>query len=218
MAGVPILFRDEHLIVVDKPPGTLVVDAPGRRCATLVDLVTRQLGRRVYAVHRLDEDTTGCLLLALDEATRGRLDTAFREHAVERDYLALLSAVPSPEAGRIEANLEEGADGIVRVVARGGRIAVTHYQTLARRGRGCLVRCRLETGRRNQIRVHFAALGCPLAGDRKYGYRPRSGESFPRPMLHSWKLRLIHPCGGGPIAVVCDPTDAALAPPEVSPE
>lgn len=217
MTGVPILYRDEHLVVVDKPAGVLVVAAPGRSGPTLLDLLTRQLGQRVHAVHRLDEDTTGCLLLALDEATRASLERAFREHEVERDYLALTSAVPSPEAGRIEANLEEGSDGVVRVVTRGGRSAVTHYQTLARRGRCCLVRCRLETGRRNQIRVHFAALGCPLAGDRKYGYRSRPGETFSRPMLHSWRLSLAHPFGGQRIEVVCAPADPNLSPPDDRP-
>jgi RluA family pseudouridine synthase len=212
MPPVTVLHRDEHLLIVDKPAGILVVPAAGRSAPTLVDVLTKQLGQRVFAVHRLDEETTGCLAFAFTETARTQLDATFRNHSAERDYLALTTAVPSPESGCIESNLEEGRDGIVRVVRRGGRRATTHFETLVRRGRGCLVRCRLETGRRNQIRVHLSALGCPVAGDRKYGYRPRSGESFPRVMLHSWSLKLAHPVDGHQVAVVCEPIEPELRP------
>ena len=212
MPSVTVLHDDEHLLIVNKPKGILVVPAPGRSAPTMVDVLHRQLGRRVFAVHRLDEDTTGCLAFACDEEARLALDATFRDHSAERDYLALTTAVPSPEAGRIESSLEQGKDGIVRVVRRGGRRAVTHYQTLERRGRGSLVRCRLETGRRNQIRVHLAALGCPVAGDRKYGYRARPGENYPRVMLHSWRLKLAHPIHRHHIAVVCDAPEQELHP------
>lgn len=210
MAPVPILFQDDHLVVVDKPAGILVVPAPGRRGETLVDVVSRQLGRRAQAVHRLDEDTTGALVVALDDAGRTAMEELFRRHAVERDYLALTSSVPSPAAGRIESQLKEDSDGVVRVVTRGGERAVTSYETLARRGRGALVHCRLETGRRNQIRAHLAALGCPIAGDRKYGYRHRADERFPRVMLHSWRLRFDHPLGGDRVEVEVVPAEVEL--------
>lgn len=212
MPPVTVLHSDEHLLIVNKPAGTLVVPAPGRSGPTLVDLLTKQLGCQVHAVHRLDEMTTGCLAFALTDEARTGLDAIFRDHSAQRDYLALTTAVPSPESGCIESNLEEGKDGIVRVVRRGGRRGITHYETLARRGRGSLVRCRLETGRRNQIRVHLAALGCPIAGDRKYGYRPRSGESFPRVMLHSWRLELSHPVYGYKVRVACDADEEVLRP------
>jgi len=209
---VAVLHRDDHLLIVDKPAGILVVPAAGRTEPSMVDVLTKQLGQRVSAVHRLDEDTTGCLAFAFDEQAKAALDRTFRDHAAERDYLALTTAVPSPESGCIESHLEEGPDGIVRVVRRGGRRAVTHYATVARRGRGSLVRCRLETGRRNQIRVHLAALGCPVAGDRKYGYRARPGERYTRVMLHSWSLKLAHPITGQPVEVVCEPREAELQP------
>lgn len=210
MPPVTVLHHDEHLLIVDKPAGILVVPAAGRSGPTMVDLLKKQLARPVIAVHRLDEETTGCLAFAFSDAARIGLDATFRDHTAERDYLALTTAVPSPESGCIESNLEEGTDGIVRVVRRGGRRGVTHYETVSRRGRGCLVRCRLETGRRNQIRVHLAALGCPVAGDRKYGYRARSGESFPRVMLHSSSLKLDHPIGGEKVFVVCEPKEPEL--------
>lgn len=212
MDPVPILHRDEHLLVVDKPARVLVVPAPGRSGPTLVDRLTQQLGERVVAVHRLDEETTGALVLALTDAGRTGMDALFRAHAVEREYLALCAAAPNPAAGRIESGLRESPGGIVEVVARGGERAVTHYRTLGRRGRCTLVLCQLETGRRNQIRVHLAALGCPLAGDRKYGFRASAGERFPRVMLHSWRLQFRHPVLGTPVAVTVPPREAELQP------
>lgn len=212
MKPVPILHRDEHLLVVDKPAGVLVVPAPSRSGPTLLDLVSRQIDAPVLAVHRLDEDTTGALILALSEAARAAMESLFRAHAVERDYLALAAVAPSPPAGRIESQLREDAGGVVRVVPRGGERAVTHYSTLGRRGHCCLVQCRLETGRRNQIRAHFAALGCPLAGDRKYGFRARSGERYPRVMLHSWRLQFRHPLLGTPIELEVLPLEPELRP------
>jgi len=212
MPIVPILHRDEHLVVVDKPAGFLVVPAPGRGGRTVVDLISKQLGVRAQAVHRLDEETTGALVLALDAAARAGMEELFRVHAVERAYLALVAAVPSPPSGRIESRLREGTDGIVRVVPSGGERAVTHYETLDRRGRCSLVLCRLETGRRNQIRAHMAALGCPVAGDRKYGFRPRPDESFRRVMLHSWRLSFRHPLTGLAVDVETGPSEPELRP------
>jgi 23S rRNA pseudouridine1911/1915/1917 synthase len=210
MAPIPLLHVDPHLIVVDKPAGLLTVPAPGRSGPTLVDLLRAQLQKPVIPVHRLDEDTTGVLILALDTATETDLVELFRRHAVERHYLALASQTPSPPAGRIEANLTEGSDGMVRVATRGGQRAVTQYATIGRRGRCCLLHCQLETGRRNQIRVHLAALGCPLAGDRKYGFRLRTEERFSRVMLHSWRLRFEHPRTRAEVAVAVDAAEAEL--------
>ncbi|GAB4142232.1 MAG: hypothetical protein Fur0037_09320 [Planctomycetota bacterium] len=211
MGPIGILHEDEHLIVVDKPPGVLTVPAPGRTGSSLVDVLRRQLGREIHAVHRLDEDTSGAMILAGSIPARQALEGLFRSHAVERLYLALLTAVPSPPSGRIEARLQESG-GIVRVVKRGGKVAVTNYRVLERRGTACLVECRLETGRRNQIRVHLAELGCPLAGDRKYGYRRRAGEDYRRVMLHSWRLSLVHPISGERLSFEAEAPEVELRP------
>jgi len=210
-AAVPILHDDEHLLVVDKPSDLLVVAAPGRSGPTLIDVLSAQLGQRVHAVHRLDEGTTGALVVARTVAGRDAMDPLFRNHAVRREYLALVVGRPSPDAGRIESRLQE-IDGVVRVVERGGQPAITHYEALARRDRLTLVCCRLETGRRNQIRAHLSALGCPIAGDRKYGYRARPGESFARPMLHSWRLAFRHPLLGVDVAVEAVSFESLLRP------
>lgn len=212
MAPIPIVHADDRLLVVDKPAGMLVVPARGRRGATLIEVLSRQVGRRLLAVHRLDEGTTGALVVAVDEAARAAMEDLFRRHAVERVYLALATGRPQPASGRIESQLRETPGGVVQVVRSGGQHAVTVYETLAERGRFTLLRCRLQTGRRNQIRAHLQAMGHPLAGDRKYGFRARAGERFPRPMLHSWRLSFVHPLSGGRVEVEVPPAEPELAP------
>ncbi|MGE3173377.1 MAG: RluA family pseudouridine synthase [Planctomycetota bacterium] len=211
MVPIPILHTDEHLLVVDKPAGVLVTAAPGRNERSLIDHLGDQLGHRVYAVHRLDEGTTGVLVVAVTEAGRLAMDPLFRAHAVRREYLALVVGRPQPDAGRIESQLREVGD-VVRVVERGGQRAVTDYRTLDRRGRLSLLACQLETGRRNQIRVHMQALDCPIAGDRKYGYRAREGERFRRPMLHSWRVEFVHPLLGIRVSAEALPPEPELRP------
>ncbi len=206
---VDILYQDDHMLVVDKPPHMLVVHAPGRRSPTIVDAVARQVGTSAYPVHRLDEDTSGVLALAKTPEARKLLEEIFRRHRAERIYLALLSHSPSPPAGRIESRLVEKG-GRMCSVEKGGDVAVTHYKVLRRVDRFTLVECRLETGRRNQIRVHMADINCPVVGDRKYGYRSRHGGSFSRAMLHAWRLVLPHPVTGKRLEVVADPSEVQL--------
>lgn len=213
---VPILWSDRHLVVVAKPARALVVPAPGRAGPTVTDRVGRQLGERLHAVHRLDEDTTGVLVLARTLDAKAALEALFRAHRAERTYVALASRTPSPPAGRIESRVEVGPDGVVRSVASAtrGERAVTVYRTIARRGHHALVECRLETGRRNQIRVHLAELGCPIVGDRKYGWRARGRDVRPgRPLLHAWRIEFDHPMTGERVRVECPPPEPELAPP-----
>ncbi len=210
---IPILYQDQHLLVVHKPPCRLVVQAPGRSGRTVVDEVTAQLGNRVFAVHRLDEDVTGVLVLAGCEAARKPLEQVFRSHQAERLYLALLSRAPSPPAGRIESRLREEPSGLVHSVEGGpGQTAITEYRTLKRTGQHTLVECRLLTGRRNQIRVHMADLGCPVVGDRKYGFRSRGGARFKRLLLHAYTVKFPHPVTGAEVFACAEPAERELLP------
>ncbi len=210
---IPILYQDEHLVVVHKPPRRLVVPAPGRSGPTVVDDLTGQLGSRVFAVHRLDEDVTGVLVLASSEAAREPLQQVFRGHRAERSYLALLSRAPSPPAGRIESRLREEPSGLVHSVESGpGQTAITEYRTLKRIDPHTLVECRLLTGRRNQIRVHMADLGCPIVGDRKYGFRSRGGARWKRLLLHAYTVRFPHPVTGAEVFAQAQPAEKELLP------
>lgn len=132
--AVRVLHVDEDLVIVDKPAGVLAVPAPRRSGATVMDLVERQIGKRVQAVHRLDEDTSGVFVLALTERGRVGMEDLFRRHEVEREYLALLTGTPSPAAGTVRSQVRDEG-GVVRVVERGGQPAITHYESLGRRGR-----------------------------------------------------------------------------------
>ena len=211
---IEILLEDPHLLVVNKPQGLLVVPAPGRGTATVLELLGQRRGERLYPVHRLDEETSGVLVLARSQEAQTALEQhVFRPHAAVRVYLALVSRVPSPPAGRIRSRLTE-SEGRMRTVTSGGELAITHYKTLARRGSYALVQVELETGRRNQIRAHMADLGCPVVGDRKYGFRRRGAGPASRvsaTMLHAWRIEFLHPITGSDVSVSALPPEM-LAP------
>ncbi len=215
---IPILFDDGDLMVVDKPSRMLVVDAPGRAELTVMDVLQRQLGVTVFPVHRLDEDTTGVLIVARTAEAQEAIDAMLRARTVERVYHACVSRVPSPLSGRVESRLLEDASGIVRCTTdRRGKLAITNYRTLERRKYGALVECRLETGRRNQIRVHLAELGCPIVGDRKYGYRrPLGLPKAKRPLLHASSVRFFHPLTGRRVVVAADAPEEELRRPDLA--
>jgi 23S rRNA pseudouridine1911/1915/1917 synthase len=199
-----VLHRDETLLVVDKASGILTVGHPGGRDRCLLDDLRRD-GHRVAPVHRLDRETSGVLLLSLDPERRAALEAAFRRHEVRKRYLALVHGVPATRRATIDVPiLDEGSRA--RVDPRGRR-AVSRYEVLeALSGRAALVRVELETGRHNQIRVHFAHLGHPLLGDRKYGLRPKASAGEPsRTMLHAELLQLRHPASGETLTVEAPP-------------
>jgi len=211
MAAIPILFENEHLLVVDKPAGLLVVPAPGRRGPTVLQRLEAERGEPLRGLHRLDEDVSGTLAIARGDAARRALEPVFREHRADRVYLAWVSRMPNPLAGRIESRLQEQGGRVRSITGRGGERAVTHYRTLDRRQPGALVECRLETGRRNQIRVHMSDLGCPILGDRKYGDRREKGPK--RVMLHAWRLAFEDRLVGRVDVVSAPPVDELVPPP-----
>lgn len=194
-----ILHRDETLLVVDKAAGVLTVGHPGSRERCLLDDLRRD-GHKVAPVHRLDQQTSGVLLLALDPQQRPALEEAFRRHEVRKDYLALVAGVPPERRATIDLPIAD--EGKTARVDRAGRPAVTRYEVLEALGRAALVRARPESGRHNQIRVHFAHLGHPVLGDRKYGQRGRGATpAAPRVMLHAERLSLRHPATGRTLEV-----------------
>jgi 23S rRNA pseudouridine1911/1915/1917 synthase len=225
-----VVFEDEHLLVIDKPPGLVVHPAAGNRTGTLVNALLYHCGgslsgiggvRRPGIVHRLDKDTSGLILVAKhDAAHRGLAAQFFAERggkSIERVYQALAWGAPRPPAGRIEAPLDRDPNNREkrRVVRRGGKHAVTHYEVEEtyfvegdREAVASLVACRLETGRTHQIRVHLAHIGHPILGDRLYGAGFLSkAERLPpdakaavrglgRQALHAAKLGFVHPITG----------------------
>ena len=205
-----VRYEDEHLAVVDKPPGVVVHPGAGRGdtgtlAAGLLERWPQVRGvgeeRRWGIVHRLDQDTSGLLVVALSEASWPLLRRMMARHEVERTYLALVHGTPAAATGTVEEPL--GRDPRRRAKVRvdaGGRPARTHYRVVkAWPGRGlALLELRLETGRTHQIRVHLAAIGHPVVSDRRYG---RADGLAPRIFLHATRLRFTHPITGAEVLV-----------------
>jgi 23S rRNA pseudouridine1911/1915/1917 synthase len=203
-SSLPLLYEDERLVIVDKPAGLLTVpSAPDARgedtaFARVREYATHARPRRPYAglVHRLDRDTSGALVFALDPETRQALITVVSAHRMERRYLALVRGAPPEESGRIDVPLHEEYKDGRRRVARGNepaRAAVTHWRVRERLGPAALLELSLETGRQHQIRVHLAHAGHPVLGDRVYGGEGRPPIDVPRQMLHAEVLGFDHP-------------------------
>ena len=197
-----VLFEDDDLIVVNKPAGMVVHPAAGNREHTLVNALLHHCrslsgiggAQRPGIVHRLDKETSGCLVAAKNDEAHQNLSRQFAGRQVLKIYLALASGVFKSKSGLIDAPV--GRHPVHRkkmavVRAERGRAAKTEYRVLNESGAFTVVECTLHTGRTHQIRVHLKHLGHPLMGDALYG--GKTGPAFPRQMLHAWKLGFFHP-------------------------
>jgi 23S rRNA pseudouridine1911/1915/1917 synthase len=200
VGGVPIAFRDESLLVVDKPADLVVHPAPGHRGRTLVDALTGIAGggeaERPGIVHRLDRDTSGLMIVARTEEAHRDLSAQIKAREVARTYTALVEGHLESRTGTIDAPVgrDHRAPEKMTVGGRSPRDARTHFEVLETLPADSLVEARLDTGRTHQIRTHFAAIGHPVAGDPRYGHAGRHG--LERQFLHSSHLRFRHPGTG----------------------
>ena len=203
-----ILYLDSHILLVNKPARLLTQEAPGRRGDRSVlpwaaDLLrTRGESAAVFLVHRLDEETSGTLALARSKEAKDALEQIFRGHRAERIYRGLVMGVPNPITARLESLLELGEGGVMEVSDKGQK-AITEYGVMESFEGYALLAFRLETGRRNQIRVQMADRGHPLLGDRKYGHWDPRIKTIraPRCMLHASALQFRHPFTGEMVEV-----------------
>ncbi len=202
-----IVYEDDDLLVLDKPPGLVVHPAPGHVSGTLVNALLHHCDDlegiggelRPGIVHRLDKDTSGLLVVAKSERAQRGLVEQFRDRRVHKEYVALVWGHPAPPAGTIRTLIGRHASHRQKMSAQveSGRPAVTHYRTEQTFADTALVRVDLETGRTHQIRVHMAHIGHPILGDTVYGRARRTLEPPPRrQMLHAARLAFQHPGTG----------------------
>ena len=196
-----ILFEDDDLIVINKPPGLVVHPGAGHREHTLVNALLNHCAtlsgiggkERPGIVHRLDKETSGCLVVAKNDPTHRDLSKQFAARTVEKIYLALVAGKLRKPAGAIEGKI--GRHPVHRkqmsATTLRGRVAKTEYRVVRSSDRATLIECRLHSGRTHQIRVHLHHLGHAVLGDKIYA--PRLTKDFPRQMLHAWKLGFRHP-------------------------
>ncbi|MBC7782277.1 MAG: RluA family pseudouridine synthase [Burkholderiales bacterium] len=198
--GLPmeVVYEDDQLLVVDKPSGLLTSTVPTEKRPTALALVreymaVKQPRAKVGLIHRLDRDASGLLVFSLTADAYGSLKKQFFDHSAERVYAAIVRGVLEPAVGTIRSRLVEFVDGTVHSTKSNSRgdLAVTHYQTTSVRDGRSLLRIKLETGRKHQIRAHCAERGHPIMGDPLY-----AGAEAPRLMLAAIELHLDHPTTG----------------------
>ncbi|MFN8356421.1 MAG: RluA family pseudouridine synthase [Spirosomataceae bacterium] len=192
-----ILFEDEHLVVIDKADGLLSIATEKQKLHTAYSILSSHIKKanpanRIFVVHRLDRETSGIMMFAKSEKVQKLLQDLWHSTAKERVYLAVTEGPVDPPQGEIRSYLAENKALIVYSTQNPdkGQLAVTHYETLHRNDLYSLLKVELETGRKNQIRVHLKDLGHPIIGDKKYG---ATTNPIGRVGLHAWVLAFKHP-------------------------
>lgn len=210
MAGrrkLDILYEDDCIIVADKPSGLLTMSTGKEGEITAYSILTDYVrsargGRntrdkgRIFIVHRLDRDTSGVIVFAKDEQTKHALQDDWNETILERKYIAAVEGTPEYEEGTVASYLKDNPKSMKVSSSwtdNGGKYSVTHFKVLRSSGQYSLVEFELETGRKNQIRVHASVIGNPVAGDRKYG---SVSNPLHRLCLHASTLAFHHPRTG----------------------
>jgi 23S rRNA pseudouridine1911/1915/1917 synthase len=197
--SVPILFEDEHLLVVHKPAGMAVHPGAGVQSGTLVNALLHQVSNlsgiggqlRPGVVHRLDKETSGCLVVAKHDLAHLRLSNQFAGRKVQKFYLALCAGGFKKLAGEIIKPI--GRHPVQRqkmAIVDRGRPAHTRFEVIHDTSRWALILCQIFTGRTHQIRVHLHSIGHPVLGDKVYG---KDSIDYARQMLHAWRLGFFHP-------------------------
>lgn len=195
-----IVYEDAYLIVVEKEPGLLSVKTEREKERTAATILTEYLQRtnkrsQVYVVHRLDRDTSGLMMFAKDERTQHTLRDNWHDIVYDRRYVAVVTGSMEQDGGMVRSWLTDKKLYVASSpVDDGGQIAITNYKTIKRANGFSLVELRLETGRKNQIRVHMADLGHPVIGDGRYGFE--DVNPINRLGLHAFKLCFTHPVTG----------------------
>ena len=211
-----IAYEDEDLLVINKPKGMVVHPAPGNLDGTVVNAVLYHCGEslsgiggafRPGIVHRIDKDTSGLLIIAKNDRAHLYLSEQLKDHTLARTYEAVVIGGLKEDKGTVNAPIGRSPkDRKKMAIVPDGRHAVTHYEVLARYPGYTHIRCKLETGRTHQIRVHMASLGHPIVGDEVYG-PSKSKFDLQGQCLHARELTFLHPADGQPRLIKSDLPD-----------
>ena len=207
-----VVYEDEDVIVINKPKGLVVHPAPGHADGTLVNALLHHCGdslsgiggeKRPGIVHRIDRDTSGLIIAAKNDFAHQRLSAQLADHSLARTYECIVTGNLREDSGTVDAPIgRDRRDRKKMAVVPDGRRAVTHWEVIARYPGFTHVRCRLETGRTHQIRVHMAYLGHPILGDTVYGAR-KPVPGLQGQCLHAVGLRFVHPRTGETVELTC---------------
>ena len=207
-----VVYEDDDVIVVNKPTGLVVHPAPGHPDGTLVNALLHHCGdslsgiggeKRPGIVHRIDRDTSGLIIAAKNDAAHLALSVQLKDHSLSRTYECLVTGNMKQDSGTVDAPIgRSSADRKKMAVVPTGRRAVTHWEVVARYPGVTHLRCRLETGRTHQIRVHMAYIGHPILGDTVYGAK-KPVPGLTGQCLHATGLRFVHPRTGEPVELHC---------------
>lgn len=207
-----VVYEDDDVIVVNKPTGLVVHPAPGHPDGTLVNALLHHCGdslsgiggeKRPGIVHRIDRDTSGLIIAAKNDAAHLALSAQLKDHSLSRTYECLVTGNMKQDSGTVNAPIgRSSADRKKMAVVPTGRRAVTHWEVVARYPGFTHLRCRLETGRTHQIRVHMAYIGHPILGDTVYGAK-KPVPGLTGQCLHAAGLRFVHPRTGEPVELHC---------------
>jgi len=208
--ALEVVYEDADLVVVVKPAGMVAHPAAGHHSGTLVHALlglggswsTAGGAARPGLVHRLDKDTSGLLVAARNDAAHRALSAQLADRTMSRTYLAIVTGRVAGPAGELEGDIgRHPRDRKRMAVVAAGRPARTRYEVVEALRGHTLLRCDLFSGRTHQVRVHLAAFGHPVAGDRAYG----GGAAAPRTMLHAWRLKFRHPATGAAMTFQAEP-------------
>lgn len=209
-----VLYEDDHIIVIDKPAGLLTIATDKEKSQTAYHILTDYMRAqrpdgRIYIVHRLDRDTSGVVLFAKTEEAKRAFQDDWDTLVKRRSYLAVVEGVPREKRGAVHSWLRETSTHLVYSsgYAGGGKEAITHYEVKLEGERYSMLEITIDTGRKNQIRVHMQDLGHPVAGDKKYG---AAGNPLGRLGLHAQELILDYPLTGETVTFAA-PTPKSFA-------
>lgn len=195
--GIETIYEDDCLLAVNKPAGLLAVATEREKIRTAYSRLREHRRGDIFVVHRLDRDTSGVLLFAKERSVKEELQESWNDIVFLREYLAICEGVFEEKRGRCDTYLSENSAHVV-YSARQGKRAVTNYEVLSDNGLYSLVKISLETGRKNQIRVHMKELSHPVVGDKKYG---TCSNPIGRLGLHAQRLGFIHPVTGKKVII-----------------